>query len=442
MSGLPDHGTDPVHGVLSGSWMPQTDTERECVRKQLERILGSTEFKTGTRGPVLLRHIVESALTGHSDGLKERSLGVEVFGREPTYDTNLDPVVRVGASRIRQKLALYYQDPQHRDEMRILLPPGAYVPVFQAADHAGESVESPRAAANGLAVDHAKEAAGDPLSAGPSSLVSRGRFAAWGLRHSIVFPVRRLLYLVGMVAFAIGVMLFALPGRRTDLDRLWAPLLNSSEPVTVCVGTGMPPSERALAKFNSALTIVDQRKQNIVAWPDAVTMARMARLLSQMGHAFRVQKDDGTSLQALRSGPAVLIGAYNNLWVIRLAQQARFRFRSDPTTHINWIEDSKDPSRQDWKMVTTAPFAEFKEDYGIVMRVFDATTERTLLAVAGLGGYGTLAAGELATTPEYLETLVKRAPSGWHKMNMQIVIRTRVIEDSSGPPEIMAISFW
>jgi len=68
----------------------------------LERILSSPLFRKSKRFPNLLRFVVERSLHGHSEPLKERTLGIEVFGRAPDYDTNLDPVVRTTAVEIRK----------------------------------------------------------------------------------------------------------------------------------------------------------------------------------------------------------------------------------------------------------------------------------------------------------------------------------------------------
>jgi hypothetical protein len=77
------------------------------VRSQLERILASELFQHSRRYPSLLRHIVERTLEGARDDLKERTLGVTVFKRDPEYDTSADPVVRTTASEIRKRLQEY-----------------------------------------------------------------------------------------------------------------------------------------------------------------------------------------------------------------------------------------------------------------------------------------------------------------------------------------------
>ena len=110
---------------------PRLPPERtEEVRAELERVLGSSHFRASRRCQILLRRIAEQSLAGDLDSLKERSLGVEVFGRAPDYDTSQDPVVRASAAEIRKKLAQYYQEAGHGSGVRIELLPGSYLAEF------------------------------------------------------------------------------------------------------------------------------------------------------------------------------------------------------------------------------------------------------------------------------------------------------------------------
>src|SRR5438477_913285 len=108
-----------------------SEAEREAIRNQMERMLANPLFKNSKRYPNLLRYIVEHTLAGFPGELKERTLGVEVFGRQPDYDTNADPVVRATAGEIRKRIAQYYHEHGHESEIRIDLSPGSYVPEFE-----------------------------------------------------------------------------------------------------------------------------------------------------------------------------------------------------------------------------------------------------------------------------------------------------------------------
>jgi hypothetical protein len=113
------------------------------VREELNQVLLSHPFAQSKRYPALLRYIVEHTLDGQAHLLKERILGVEVFGRTADYETSEDPIVRVSAAEIRKRLAQYYQDPCHQGELRIELRTGSYTPEFYFADQIEVSSEEP-----------------------------------------------------------------------------------------------------------------------------------------------------------------------------------------------------------------------------------------------------------------------------------------------------------
>src|SRR5580704_5676395 len=110
------------------AWHPQTREDREAILLELEHVLSSQHFSNSKRYPALLRYIVEGTLAGKSDLLKERTLGVEVFDRPASYDTNTDTVVRYTAGEVRKRLALYYSELDQKPLIQISLPPGSYIP--------------------------------------------------------------------------------------------------------------------------------------------------------------------------------------------------------------------------------------------------------------------------------------------------------------------------
>src|SRR5262249_24492271 len=97
----------------TASWIPVSDQERTAVLEQLDRILGNPHFHLSKRFPSFLKFVVNETLAGRGENLKERTLGIEVFGREPEYDTTNDPIVRVTAAEIRKRIAQYYQEGGH-----------------------------------------------------------------------------------------------------------------------------------------------------------------------------------------------------------------------------------------------------------------------------------------------------------------------------------------
>ncbi len=104
------------------------------VLEELQKILTSQKFTRAGRLATFLRFVVENAIEGKEDSLKESVLGIDVFGRDTSYDPRIDPVVRVEARRLRQRLEDYYREEGAADPVVIELPKGGYVPVFRLAD--------------------------------------------------------------------------------------------------------------------------------------------------------------------------------------------------------------------------------------------------------------------------------------------------------------------
>src|ERR1700733_2744959 len=104
-----------------------------AIREQLKRLLAHPLFTNSKRYPVLLAYTVEQTLLGNAGTLKERTIGIEAFGREPSYDVNLDPVVRTTAAEVRKRLIQYYYSDEHAGELIIEMPVGSYVPTFREA---------------------------------------------------------------------------------------------------------------------------------------------------------------------------------------------------------------------------------------------------------------------------------------------------------------------
>ena len=99
----------------------------------MERVLRSREFSASERSCTFLRYLVERALDGSGHQLKERTIGVDVFGRDATYDTGKDAIVRVSANGVRKRLLAHYAKPDLAREpgsVQISLPAGSYMLEF------------------------------------------------------------------------------------------------------------------------------------------------------------------------------------------------------------------------------------------------------------------------------------------------------------------------
>lgn len=105
-----------------------------AIQDQLTRIVASKTFSQVERLKRFISFIVSETLAGHAGELKEYVIGVQVFGKDPSFDPRTDPIVRVQARRLRARLAKYYREEGQGDEVAIDLPKGGYSPVFRRTD--------------------------------------------------------------------------------------------------------------------------------------------------------------------------------------------------------------------------------------------------------------------------------------------------------------------
>ena len=196
------------------SSIPSRKEDRAAIVQQLERLLQNPHFHKSKRFPVFLKFVVTEALAGRADNLKERTLGIEVFGKDPGYDTTDDPIVRVTAGEIRKRIAQYYQEPGHEHEIRVLLPPGSYVPQFCFPEEAKAVATPPAPVLPAEASLPAPVVSADPK-----------RVLSWGT----------LIGALVLLSLALGVG-FAWRGLHPNaMEQFWAPFVKSPDPVLFCI---------------------------------------------------------------------------------------------------------------------------------------------------------------------------------------------------------------
>ncbi|HUJ21637.1 MAG TPA: FlgO family outer membrane protein [Bryobacteraceae bacterium] len=124
----------------------------ESIRTQVRKILSSTAFARSERLARFLNFTIEEMLEGRGEHLKEFVIGVEVFDKNETYDPRMDPIVRVEARRLREKLRKYYETEGRHDSLHIEFPTGSYSPVVQAFEGPPPAIGRTLSRENAIAV--------------------------------------------------------------------------------------------------------------------------------------------------------------------------------------------------------------------------------------------------------------------------------------------------
>jgi hypothetical protein len=415
---------------VTESWTPSSELEKAAVHQQLEKLLATPLFNSSKRYPSFLKYVVTHSLAGQTDQLKERILGMEIFGRSADYDTNTDPIVRVTAAEIRKRIEQYYQDPKHSQEIRLYLPAGSYAPQYSWPGR-----PSGLAASATDTLNRGDDATPIHSTDAQSAISRSGRSVLTGVKSAVAV-------LLLLLAGASAAIWFA--SRPPALKQFWEPFVKSSEPVLFCIADQSQYSTirlRDAADPQREITLSDSMVTIII--DDVSPLVNVAGLLRTYGKTYRVQGEATTSLTDLRRGPSVFIGAFDNGWTLRLTSALRFHFANDKEMTQFWIEDRANPGKREWMLDRTVQqqTGTYK-DYAIVARLVDPNTDQFVVVAAGIGRGGTVAAGEFLVDANRMEDMLKQVPQNWKQKNMEIVLESQVIQGRSGPPRITAVHVW
>ena len=244
----------------------------------LDKILASETFSRSERARKLLRYLVEQEQAGEADRLKGFTIAVDVFGRDADFDSSADAVVRVQARRLRDLLKQYSETEGADDPLRIVIPRGSYVPVYEVVGKTDEAVP---------VASRAEAAASAPLAAGATMpLQAPSASEARVMRHLRLF-------------WAAMVVIIAMLGFVTFR------LLTAETAVDAALATDMTTGNTAAAAVSSPVALPTV---HVISTPNDEAVARVAALLRGGLAGFDTidmiardpDAEDGTSLSPLQ----------------------------------------------------------------------------------------------------------------------------------------------
>ena len=419
--------------------MPEFSPEqRQVVLCTLRRILESSHFSKSKRYPAFLEYIVRFALEEHTDSLKERTIGVEVFGRAPDYDTGTDPVVRIAAGEVRRRMAVYFSE-HPESPVWIDIHPGSYRAAFhfRASSGVGRVSEGETATSAGAVGASSTENGRKQAEAVKSELrptvagvtPSKPRLI-W---QSTAFRVAVAAMILVIVA---GAAWWRLGEQTRGLREFWWPLVGNQAPVLVLVGRTNIPESAGIKNANLSMD-------------DVIVTGQICSILRSYKSDCNVRPGESESAGDLMDKPVVVIGGFNNSWSTRFLALLPFQIEGRPmsqdgTSFTRLVVEhlpagdkiiGKIDHDDDLELATD-------KDYAVVGRFHSDLTKSMAMVIAGLGRQGTSSAEQFISAPENMKEVVARAPKGWQGQNFEAVLQVDLIEGNAGHVDVIAARFW
>jgi len=420
---------------------PSAAHAHDEIRRELESVLESPEFRGSHRGQVLLRYLVENALTNGVERLKERTIGVELFHRDVSYDTGQDAIVRVAANDIRKRLAAYYQHsdaPRGGSNIRISLLPGSYAPDFEILKKA------------------LPEPAEERLPSPPVPALGARKWHRGWIQWAIIATLTAICGLLAMQ----NAKLRPAAARRSSLAIVpWSLVAAPGAAVTLVAADvnfafykSLVHADQSLPVYTSQRwlddiaarvpQIPDLSRMPFTSIADASISARIGSVLQSGGCSISVRSGRMMQVADFKSDrPVILLGsAYPNPWVGLLNDHLNFRIEYDPVLDKQVCRNASPRPGESPVYVGTARTPMPGVGYATISLVPNLSHNSFVLIIAGTNMEGTEAAGELVTDlPRLANALRSRGIDPNAKVEqLELLMRLDHMNNQSSRSEIIA----
>ena len=403
----------------------ETKKDLAEFREHLKEVTESAAFRGSHRSAQFLKYICEQAIAGNLYSLKERAIGVELFGRPPAYDTGEDAIVRVTASDVRKRLSHYYlSSAGSASELRIHLPVGSYVPEFardirdavepKIVETIPESVSTGAPSTDTIKPEaHLDSPAGFLRSARSGLMIAIGvaclclLVLLLSIKSSTQEPASRASVLPWSVFFAdkhVPLLVTSDPNI-AEIQGL------TNQPVSVSdyANQKYVPNEAALSPEMIHVTR-DILRGDKAASVDTPIVAGIAELAA--GNASRINVRAARDLHFSdldTDGNLIFLGSpRTDPWTSLFDEQMDFRFIYDSASRQEVIQNVRPHPDEPAEYVPTAKGFATGQSFATVSFVRNPNHAGHVLILAGANAEGTKAAGELVTNPSSLASALQR----------------------------------
>lgn len=442
-----------------------TESDLKAFQQHMEDVLQGEAFRGSHRSAQFLRFVVNQAIGGHCDELKERLIGIELFGRSPNYDTGEDAIVRVTASDVRRRLLQHYGAYGTRSEFRIRLPLGSYIPeIVRDVPVRIDSLEVKE-------MDSAGEVSIDSIVPNPPQMDEQAparsdEEKSPGPSHARRLWTGRMILLccLGIAAASIFAVWFATRPTRVRTKSLWGALFGFQ--LNTKLITSDPDIVEIQTLTGQSVTLSDYANQHYVPDPQKVTpqvmnfsnerlrgdkaaaidpgvAVNLAEWMDQ-ANAGRLAIQSARNLRfadLLKDGNFILLGSpRSNPWALFYSDHLDFRFVFDQGSGQEIVENMHPHSGESAKYVPTAMGFATGQSFAVASYLRNPDHQGHVLLVAGADAEGTEAVDELMTDTDELLAVMKRCglPHTAPIPDFQLLLRLSTMAGSPGHSDVIA----
>lgn len=405
----------------------ETEEDLALLQHHLQEVIEGAAFRGSHRSGQFLKYVVEQAIAGHFECLKERVIGVELFGRSPSYDTGDDAIVRVTASDVRKRLLQHYGRYGTTSRFRINLPLGSYIPEISREEHReGNGDLNVPASIESAAPLHAKVQTSESGARAPKSAGAHETIAFQSATGEIKSNHRLLVIVILLAAvFNLGIWGFVLKRADHADHALSSPLqwsLFFSSPRAVHLVTSDPDIAEIQQYAGGQISVSNYANHILIPTPDNMTpevqhfweimmrgdkasfvdakiAVRIAELAQAYGKHIDVRAARNLQMSDLQTDDNyIFLGSpRSDPWSSLFSDQLDFQFAFDQNSRQEIIRNVHPKSGEAVLYVPTALGGATGQSYAIAALARNPDQAGQVLLIAGANAEGTEAAGRLVT---------------------------------------------
>ena len=423
-------------------------------RALIDRIAFSVQFRRSTRLRDFLLYVGGQALKEGCPEIHEQEIGSRVFGRPPSYDRSQDNIVRVNATELRKRIAIYFLTEGLNEPLILEIPRGGYKPIFRPRPPATATVTEPVAYAEPSVVNTRPSAGGEirVRSANPATMVWVCFSIALAVACGILWQQNRALRALrnqGINGPAVSALWgdFLHPKQQTDIVLPDASVILSEEFLGSHMSLGNYLNHNYLAAAQGADVSADRKadlqmvfNHNLVTLGD-FHAAQVILDLAPAAPSVHLTLARFYQADSLKRNNLVLIGGKKaNPWVRLFDSTMNFSLDYDDAHSQTYIAN-RHPQAGEQAIYTAPMDANAFTGYSVVAYLPNPSHTGNVIILAGTDSDATGAAAEFLTSED---TLAKfRGTSHMRQFSyFEVLLKTARLSGTSFNAEVVAYRIY